>query len=90
MNAVTRFLAGKNPLAVQSKNCFILVPLHDRFKWDGPYDTKDDAQRAAAQWLIQTGWLSVGVFQIVGTVTKPIPDLQWNEPESESEKPNGD
>lgn len=82
MGELSKELKSTSPLAVQTKECFIVVPLHDRFKWNGPFDTKAEAQREAAQWIMQTGWLSVGVFQIVGTVTKPVPNLEWHEPDA--------
>lgn len=73
---------------VEAGTCFIVVPNHDWNKssptltgncWRGPFATMEVAQREAAKWMIQHGWLSCGVFKLVGTVTKPIPDLAWHE-----------
>lgn len=73
---LTKVLKSVSPLAVQDPECFIVVPLHDHFKWLGPFKTKSEAQRAAAQWMVETRWTSVGVFKIVGTVTAPVPELE--------------
>lgn len=79
---MTKMFGNTSALAVRSEETYVIVPLHDRFKWNGPFDSKEEAQRAAVQWLIQTGWMSVGIFKIVGTVTRPIPELEWHEPDS--------
>lgn len=84
MNDLTK-LKG-NPLAPQDNDCFIVVPMHARgltgtAQWDGPFKTCAEARQAAAMYLVRTGALSASVFQLIGTVTKPVPDLEWHEPE---------
>ena len=75
-----------NPLVPQTNEVFIVVPMHARgmtgaAQWDGPFETRELAQQAAAMYLMRTGALTVSVFQLIGTVAKPVPDLQWHEPE---------
>lgn len=85
--SVTVSRMTQHPLVDQG-TCFIVVPNHDwngRSQvltgncWRGPFETKELAQREAAKWMIEHGWLSCGVFKLVGTVAKPIPDLSWHE-----------
>lgn len=73
---------------VEAGACFIVVPNHDLNRpsevvtgncWRGPYASKEAAQKEAARWMLQHGWLSCGVFKLMGTVAKPIPDLSWYE-----------
>lgn len=43
--------------------------------WEG----KQVALREATQQMINNNWNSVSVFQLVGSVHKPLPDLDWTE-----------
>jgi hypothetical protein len=68
-------------LAVQTKDCYVLVSLQEPNMALGPYGSLREAQSDAIRYLVQrTHVLTLSVFKIVGTVTRPAPDLQWTEP----------
>jgi hypothetical protein len=68
------------PSAVDTSECYIVVAPHSKEWWRGPFPTKEQAQREAMQWMLERQWQSVSVFQFVGAVSKPMPELDWHEP----------
>jgi hypothetical protein len=79
----------ENPFVLDTE-CFVVLSVHHdtaKSTWQGPFKTKDEAQRAAAQWMIQRNWLACSVFQLVGTMAKPTPDIVWHD--TRPAKPTG-
>lgn len=83
----------QNPLVPKDTETYVVIAMHSKglmgaSQWDGPFDTLEKAQTAAARWLVQTGALAMSVFKLVGTVAKPAPDLHWHEvPKSSDSEP---
>jgi hypothetical protein len=77
----TQVLETAKRLAVNTRECYVVVSLQEPNICAGPFGDLESAQRKALELLMQrTQWNTVSVFQIVGTVTKPMPDLQWTTP----------
>jgi hypothetical protein len=74
-------------LAVTTKECFVVVSLQEPNICLGPFGSLEKAQGEGVKWLIARNWLTASVFQIVGTITKPIPDLRWTQPADGDEVP---
>lgn len=82
----TKVLKTDGRLAVQTKECFVLVSLQEPNIALGPYASVKEAQAMAIRHLVaRSHLLALSVFQIVGTVTRPTPDLQWTEPADDGE-----
>lgn len=48
--------------------------------WQGPYDTKQVAQREAAIMATQDStWQPYYIVKLVGAITKPVPDMTYHE-----------
>lgn len=63
---------------------YIVVPMHNRGEWVGPYSDLEAAQRQAAEYVATKSWLSCSVFKLVGTVAKPAPELHWHASEEKT------
>jgi len=83
----TEVLKTAGRLAVKTKECYVLVSLQEPNIALGPYDSLQGAQADAIRYLCQrTHLLALSVFKIVGTVTRPTPDLQWTEPADDADE----
>jgi hypothetical protein len=50
--------------------------------WQGPYPSLERAQQEAARALAKdAAWEQYFVVELVGTVSKPLPDMLWHEPD---------
>lgn len=82
----TEVLKTAGRLAVTNPETYVCVSLQEPNVAYGPYESLQEAQSAAIRLLVQrTQWLTLSVFKVVGTVTRPTPDLQWTEPFPQAE-----
>lgn len=68
---------AENPF-VPTEPTFVAIPMHLLVGTMIRENTLEKARLNAAQHLVHTGQYSVGVFRLVGVVTKPTPNLEWH------------
>jgi hypothetical protein len=80
----TEVLNTTGRLAVTDPETYVLVSLQEPNTALGPFKSLKEAQSNAIRYLVQrTHVLTLSVFKIVGTVTRPTPDLEWSVPEAD-------
>jgi hypothetical protein len=80
----TEVLNTTGRLAVTDPETYVLVSLQEPNIALGPFKSLKEAQSNAIRYLVQrTDVLTLVVFKIVGTVSRPTPDLLWSVPEAD-------
>jgi len=72
-------MASKALTLASNRAQFVIVAMHTRSEWWGPFETLEEAQREAAMLMVAQNGYAYTICQSVGTVAKELPNVRWTE-----------